>query len=206
MKFMKEFIENFSRQPAFSSSEARNFFSFRNGPKGYYKTAVNNLIMSGRLRRITRGHYTFHDEVQFVGFAFKPFYYGLEDALSLRNLWEQETNPVIITPRKVRSGLRTFEGRNYVVRWIDRSMFFGYSPLRYGDIYIPVADPEKILIDMVYYHEFLSGEVIEGLLEVIDKDLLDEYLYRLKPSLRMKVLAILKGNGKFTGKASDALP
>ena len=59
---------------------------------------------------------------------------------------------------------------------------------------------------MVYYHEFLSGEVIEGLLEVIEKDLLDEYLYRLKPSLRMKVLAILKGKGKFTGRASDILP
>ena len=91
MKFMKEFIGYFQSKPAFSSSEARNFFSFRGGPKGYYKTVINNLIRSGKLHRITRGHYTFHEEAQFAGFAFMPFYYGLQDGLSLRNLWEQET-------------------------------------------------------------------------------------------------------------------
>ncbi len=192
MKFMKDFIATFSSKPAFSSNEARNYFSFRKGPEGYYKTVISNLISTGRLRRITRGHYSFHNEAQFVGFAFKPFYYGLEDALSLRNLWEQQTNPVIITPKKVRSGVRTFEGRSYIVRWIDRSMFFGYSPFQYGDFYIPVADPEKILIDMVYYHEFLTEEAIEGLFNAIDTKLLNEYLSRVKPYLRMRVKAILK--------------
>ena len=124
MKYMQEFISYFHSKPAFSSFEARNFFSFREGPKGYHKTVISNLLNSGRLHRITRGHYTFHEEVQFAGFAFMPFYHGLQDALSLINLWEQEMNPVIMTPRKVRSGLRTFERRNYIVRWIDRSMFF----------------------------------------------------------------------------------
>ena len=66
------------------------------------------------------------------GFGFSPFYYGLEDALSLRNVWEQETNPVIITPRTVRVGIRKFEGRHFVVRRIDRSMFFGYTFVDYG--------------------------------------------------------------------------
>jgi hypothetical protein len=116
MKFMKDFMTDFALKPAFSSDEARNFFSFRNGPEGYYKTVINNLVRSGKLFRNTRVQYTFYDEVQFAGFAFKPFYYGLQDALSLRDLWEQETNPVIITSRNVRSGLRVFNERNYVVR------------------------------------------------------------------------------------------
>ncbi len=193
MKFMKEFIEMFSDKPAFSSSEARNFFSFRNGPEGYYKTVLNNLVSQGKVHRITRGHYTFHNEAQFVGFAFKPFYYGLEDALSLRNLWEQETNPVIITPRKVRNGVRDFEGRNYLVHWIARNMFFGFSLLRYDDFYIPVADPEKILIDFVYYHKFLPDETVEELINAVNRKVMDEYLSKLNPILRKNVIAIIEG-------------
>ena len=120
-----------------------------------------------------------------------PFYYGLQDALSLRNLWEQETNPVIITPRKVRSGLRTFEGRNYIVRWIDRSMFFGFSLMKYGDFFIPVADPEKILIDMVYYREFIPEETKTTLQDSIDRELLSEYLLRLSIPTKKRVLSVL---------------
>ncbi len=37
MKYMKEFVEKFTNKPAFSSTDARNFFSFRNGLEGYYK-------------------------------------------------------------------------------------------------------------------------------------------------------------------------
>ena len=191
MKYMKEFISYFHSKPAFSSFEARSFFSFREGPKGYHKTVISNLINSGRLLRITRGHYTFHEEVQFAGFAFMPFYYGLQDALSQRNLWEQETNSVIITPKKVRSGLRTFEGSNYIVRWIDRSMFFGFSLMQYDDFFIPVADPEKILIDMVYYREFIPEETKAALIDSIDRELLSEYLLRLSIPTKKRVLSVL---------------
>ena len=56
MKYMKEFIAQFSSKPAFSSYEARNFFTFRHGPEGYYKLVLNNLVRSGRIYRITRGN------------------------------------------------------------------------------------------------------------------------------------------------------
>ena len=189
MKFMKEFIAQFSSKPAFSSYEARNFFTFRHGPEGYYQLVLNNLVRSGRIYRITRGQYTFYDEVQYVGFAFRPFYYGLQDALSIRNLWEQETNPVIITPRRVRSGILTFLGRNYVIRWIERSMFFGYSLVEYGDFFIPVADAEKILIDMVYYHEFLPEEVKNEILRAVNKKKLQEYILMLPDYMKKRVIA-----------------
>ncbi|MCW6168666.1 MAG: hypothetical protein LVQ96_02770 [Thermoplasmatales archaeon] len=190
MKFMKEFVSRFSSKPVFSSYEARNFFTYRHGPEGYYKLVLNNLVRSGRLYRITRGQYSFYDEIQYVGFAFKPFYYGLQDALSIRNLWEQETNPIIITPRRVRSGIRTFLGRNYLLRWIERSMFFGYSFVEYGGFFIPVADPEKILIDMVYYHEFLPEEVKNEILRAVNKEKLQEYILMLPEYLRKRVNAL----------------
>ena len=200
MKFMKEFIAQFSSKPAFSSYEARNFFRFRHGPEGYYKLVLNNLVRSGRIYRITRGQYSFYDEIQYVGFAFKPYYYGLQDALSIRNLWEQETNPVIITPRRVRSGVRTFMGRNYVIRWIERSMFFGYSLVEYGDFFIPVADTEKILIDMVYYHEFLPEEVKNEILRAVNKKKLQEYILMLPDYMKKRVIAFtgIGASGKET--------
>jgi hypothetical protein len=110
----------------------------------------------------------------------------------IRNLWEQETNPVIITPRKVRSGIRTFNDRNYVIRWIDRSMFFGYSLVEYGDFFIPVADPEKILIDMVYYHQFLTDEVKQEVLKSIDRKKFKEYLLMLPEYLSKRVIEFTK--------------
>ena len=143
MRYISDFLHHFSEKPAFSANEARLFLKRRGASEGYHKLLLEKLYSSGRIYRITRGHYTFYEEVQHVGFAFSPFYYGLEDALSLLNLWEQETNPVVITPRKVRSGIREFRGRNYVVRRIDRSMFFGYIYIKYEKFYISVSAPER---------------------------------------------------------------
>ncbi|MHB8359305.1 MAG: hypothetical protein ACYDCP_07390 [Thermoplasmataceae archaeon] len=110
MKYMHDLVSHFFSKPAFSVDELKAYLHRRQAPEGYHKVLIQNLLNSGKIFRIARGSYTFHEEIQYVGFAFKPFYYGLEDALSLRELWEQETNPVIITPRKVRNGLRQFEG------------------------------------------------------------------------------------------------
>lgn len=107
-------------------------------------------------------------------------------------MWEQETNPVVITPRKVRNGLRTFNDRNYLVRWIDRSMFFGYSLLKYGEYFIPVAEPEKIFIDMIYYHEFLPDEAKVELINTMRPDVFLEFYSRLTPFLRKRVVSAIK--------------
>jgi hypothetical protein len=89
----------------------------------------------------------------------------------------------------VRSGIRTFLGRNYLIRWIERSMFFGYSLVEYGDFFIPVADAEKILIDMVYYHEFLPEEIKNEIVSSVNKEKLQEYILMLPEFLRKRVIA-----------------
>ena len=81
MKYMKQFTEEFSKKPAFVIGEVKSFLDRRNASEGYYRLLIQNMIKSNRIHKITRGAYTFHDEVQYVGFAFQPFYYGLEDAI-----------------------------------------------------------------------------------------------------------------------------
>ncbi len=192
MKFMKQFIEEFSKKPAFGIDEVKTFIRRRNASEGYHKLLIQNLLKSGRIYKITRGAYTFYDEVQYVGFAFPPFYYGLEDALSLRGLWEQETNPVIITPRKVRNGIRQFDSRNYLVRRIKRDMFFGYTLLKYEQFYIPVSDIEKTLIDLVYFDIRIPDEIISTMIKKMNRETFNSYLTELPQYLSNRIRIIVR--------------
>ena len=155
MKYQK-LLERLYDQPAFSITQLKTLLGTKKISNGYLHLLVHNLLARKKLKRITKGFYSFNGDAQVVGFAFQPFYYGLQDALSLRNLWEQETNPVVITPRKVRTGLRKFGESNYVVKRIERKMFFGYNMVKYGDFWIPVSDAEKTLIDFAYYNQPLD--------------------------------------------------
>ena len=187
MKYMKEFRSHFMKKPAFTAREAKLFFGNRKSSPNYYKLVIHNLLSRREIYRITRGVYTFQEDAQMSGFGFSPFYYGLEDALSLRNVWEQETNPVVITPRKVRAGIRQFEGRNFVVRRIDRQMFFGYTYITYGDFHIPVSTVEKTFIDFIYYKIELPRELMLAILSKSSRRTINEYLRELPEWLSKKV-------------------
>ncbi len=187
MKYMREFRSHFMRKPAFTAREAELFLGNRKGSPDYYKLLIHNLLSRREIYRITRGAYTFQEDAQMSGFGFSPFYYGLEDALSLRNVWEQETNPVIITPRKVRVGIRQFEGRNFVVRRIDRLMFFGYTFVDYGDFHIPVSTVEKAFIDFIYYRIELPRELMFAILSRSSRRTINEYLREIPKWLSKKV-------------------
>jgi hypothetical protein len=192
MKYLKEFRSYFKSKPAFTAREAKLFFLNRKDSSDYYKLVIHNMLSRKEIFRITKGTYTFQGEAQMVGFGFVPFYYGLEDALSLRNLWEQETNSVVITPRKVRAGMRKFEGRNFVVRRIDRKMFFGYTFVAYGDFYIPVSDIEKTFIDFVYYKINLPSELMFTILSKSSKRIMRQYLGEIPEWLSKQVNKILE--------------
>lgn len=174
MKYVDQLVENFSMQPSFSTGDARRLLS--DISDGYLDVFLHNLTKRNKIHRISRGIYTFHDDSGVVGFAFRPFYYGLQDAMSLHNIWEQETNPVVITPRKVASGLRQFEGANYVVRRINRKMFFGYELMKYGDLWIPVSDVEKTLMDIVYFEQNIPEDALKAFKRKINKEKLLSYL------------------------------
>jgi len=192
VKYIKPVREHFRKFPVFTIQDIKVFLSqYRvNGP--YIHTLVHHLREKGELKRIGRGVYSFREEAEIVGFAFSPFYYGLQEALSLRGLWEQETNPVVITCRRVRPGLRTILGANVLVRKIERKMFFGYGMVRYYDLWLPVSDVEKTLIDFVYFREPLAPEVLREMKKRIRKKLLDAYLRKVPAPVARRVIGLLK--------------
>jgi hypothetical protein len=131
MKYVKQFFNTFQNKYVFSANDVKRFFSFRKANNNYYKIFLYKLMKEDKINKIRYGYYSFYNDIMLTGFSYYPFYYGLESALSILKLWEQETNPVIITPLHVRTGLMQFNNRNYIVRKISREMFFGYTYVSY---------------------------------------------------------------------------
>jgi predicted transcriptional regulator of viral defense system len=178
--------------PVFTSQELNAVLGLKGISSAYLKRLINYLINRGEIVRIRKGVYTFHDEITVVGFAFRPFYYGLENALTIMHLWEQGTNPIIITPNNVRRGIRKFGEGNYSVLRIRRDLFFGYDFVQSGGFWIPVSDYEKTLIDFIYFNHYLRKDVLKALRYRIDERRLVSYLKYYNKKIKQKVLQELK--------------
>lgn len=181
--------------PVFSISDIRVMLSSQGAKKEYAYTLLHNLIARKEVIRITRGAYTFHKEIRVVGFAFSPFYYGLEDALSIRGIWEQGANPIIITRRKIRNGVRKFIGRNYVLHKIDKKHFFGHELFKIGGIWVPVSDIEKTFIDLVYFRHYIRDDVLDYMRRNVKVEKLNGYLKTYDERFSAKVLRLISGLG-----------
>jgi len=187
MNYIMLVRRHFREQPVFSIAELRRSLAKEKIGKGYSALLAHNLMRSGEINRVAKGFYSFQSDALVSGFAFSPFYYGLQEALSLRNLWEQETIPVILTPTKARPGLRKIMGGNALVRRIARKMFFGFDLVKYYDMWLPVSDAEKTLIDFVYFKEHLPAQALQEIKGKIDKKKLGTYLKKCGPMLAKKV-------------------
>lgn len=192
MKYKKQLYDNFKKSKVFSLRDVRILFNNKNISKDYSKNLMSNLIKEKKIHKITNGKYTFQEEIMCIGFAFSPFYYGLQEALSLHNLHEQETNAIIITTNKIKPGIREIMNTNVYLRRIDKKYFFGYDFIKYYDIEIPVSDIEKTLIDLVYYKENISKDLILEIKKKIDLIKLNEYLEKYPITIKNKVLDLIK--------------
>ncbi|MCX6802399.1 MAG: type IV toxin-antitoxin system AbiEi family antitoxin domain-containing protein [Candidatus Diapherotrites archaeon] len=200
MKYASIVREHFSKQAVFSIRDLSIFLSTKGISKGYVRLFLHNLLKKGEIVRISKGIYSFEKDPVLWGFAFSPFYYGLQQALSLHGLWEQESIPVIITPRKVRTGLREICGSNILVRRIGRKMFFGFEMLPYYGQFIPVSCPEKTLLDFFYFREPLPESALKELLKKADGKKLNAFLKkypkRFRHSFRKKFPVFFEKAGK----------
>jgi len=176
----------FKKSPIISFSSIERIVG--NQKSEYAKHLIRNLIRKGRIKKITKGYYTVYDEVSLAVFCFKPAYLGLQDALSFHNIWEQETIPVIITTKKVRQGIRKIFGVNVLLRRIGKKYFFGFDYYKEGDFYFPYSDIEKTLIDMVYFRQKLSKELLDNFSKMINKKKLKMYAKKYPQRTRFRIV------------------
>jgi len=163
------------------------------GSKNYAYLLLNYLVRKKEVFRITRGYYSTQIDPTLLVLCIKPSYLGLEDALSFHNLWEQETIPIIITPRKVRQGKRKVLGHNVLIKRILPKYFFGWDLVKYGNFLVPVSDVEKTLVDLVYFGKRIEKKLARNFKKRIDKEKLANYLRKYPVNIRNKVSKMLLG-------------
>lgn len=187
-KYQKKVEELFRKSPVVSFGSIERVVREKRKVRQYAKQLVRNLLLSGKVKRIAKGFYSVHEEPMLNVFCFQPSYLGLQDALSLHGIWEQETVPIIITSRKVRNGLRKTSLGNVLIRRIDKKYLFGIEYVKDGDFYVPYSDIEKTFIDMIYFGEKMSDEVLGEMRKVIDRKKLERYLRRYPKRFWERVL------------------
>lgn len=184
---LNKIMELFRKSPIVSFSSIKKYVN----NDEYAKILVHNLIKKGKINKIGKGFYSLYNNPELSVFVFKPAYFGLQDALSFHNLWEQETLPIIVTSRKVRTGIRNIMGSNVLVRKIDNKFMFGYEYIQKNNLAYPYSDLEKTLIDLVYFKEYISDDVVENILFKIDKTKLRNYLNGYDKRTKNKILKII---------------
>jgi predicted transcriptional regulator of viral defense system len=194
-KYLDKIGNLFKKSPVVTFDSIKMIVRDKKNVKQYTKQIVRNLIKQNKIKRITKGFYTAHEDPSLAVFCFSG-YLGVQNALSFHNLWEQETVPVIITSRKVRQGRREVFGANVIIKRIDKKYMFGFEyykyPLENQEIYLPYSDIEKTFVDMIYFKQHMDGEVILEFRKKIDKKKLNSYLKKYPKKFKNRVLSVLK--------------
>jgi len=192
IKYITEVRKFFKESPVVDINSLKKFILHKD--KNYIYLLISNLLKKKEINRITRGYYTIYDDSSLIVFCFKPSYLGLQDALSFHNLWEQETNPVVITTNNIRRGLRKVFGRNTILKRIPGKYMFGYEYYKYSlenrEIYLPYSDTEKTFIDMIYFKQPLDKETIKNFKKKINTKKLKEYLKKYPKNIKERVMKI----------------
>src|SRR3989344_2264147 len=163
-----------------------------NGKSNYANLMLNQMVKKGEIYRLTRGFYSLHNDPTLAVFCFKPAYLGLQEALSVHNLWEQETNTIILTSKTVREGIRNIAGNKVILKRLPKELFFGIEYKQYGDFYLPVSDIEKTLLDLIYFQQPLAKEIIQKFRENINIKKLKKYLSCYDPRTKDKIKMMFK--------------
>lgn len=153
-------VESLRRKPVFGVEDLRQ----EGVKKGYSKKLLYSLSKAGTIRRIERGKYTFLDDpVAVAAHITHPSYISLWTAMSIRHLTDQIPFAVeVVSSRKRFKNTIDFQGTKIIFHNVPPSLMYGYENIIWKEnTRIPVAKPEKIVIDAVYTKDIPEGEILE---------------------------------------------
>ena len=172
--------------PAFSLADVSQIVSGR----GYAKVLLGKLVDKGEVRRLKPGLYSFHDDDFLVSTSLaKPSYISSMSALQYHRLVSQMPNAVFC--------FTTGRGRSFSlnaeVRFVHTGLFFGFQPREYRNFMLPIADPEKAIIDSI---GLCPVSLFEEALGSVDLERMLSYLARIgKSSVAKRVGFLLERKG-----------
>ena len=188
VKYIQDIRNFFKKNNIVDINSLKRFIQKQNGNEKYIYLMINNMIKKGEIKRVTRGYYSINDDPIISVFCFKPSYIGLQSALSIHNLWEQETIPIIITTGKIRQGIRSVNENNVMLHRISPRYFFGIDYTKEGNIYIPVSDIEKTFIDLIYFKQKIDKGLLKEFKKRINKKKLINYARKYPKKIYNKIV------------------
>ncbi len=169
--------------PLFSLADVTQIVS----GKAYAKKVVKKMVARGEIRKIRRNTYTFHDDPFLMStFLFKPSYLSSASALSYHQLISQiPTEFFCFSPkaRKTAGAINVY----------PTPYFWGFEEQPYQGFSIPIATPEKALIDS---WGIIPVSIFEEAVPEINVKQMKEYLKKIKKSSVLKRMGyLLERNG-----------
>lgn len=169
----KNLIQKVTEKPVFGVSDLAN----QNIPRQYAKKILHELFKSGKITRIERGKYTVLDDAHIVATHLtEPCYVSMWSALSIRRLTTQIPFSVeIVTTRKRFNRKIMFKNTPIIFYTAQPEMMYGYENIVWKEqVRIPIAKPEKIIVDALYFRA-ISAEELSDVITMVNKKLLISY-------------------------------
>jgi len=176
----RDFLKKLENASAFSFKVVESSMG-----RGYAKVFIHNLMKGGRITKLIKGWYSFKKSPYLITIPLGEAYIGLGTAAFIHGAWDQVPNIDVLTtraPTKVKVGERIVAGRKVRIRSINKKMYFGHETkyLEEAGAWIRVSDPEKTLMDLIYYNYPFLDEILPELTRMAKKDKLMDYLKIIK--------------------------
>jgi len=170
--------------PVFSLSDLNQIIDNRD----YAKKFLKKMCKEGKIRKIRKNIYTFHEDDFIIGsFLVKPSYISSVSALSYYKLITQIPNEVFCATLKKSKNI----GK---INFFHTDYFFGYKEENYENFRILIAEPEKAIIDSF---SILPVSLFEESIGEIDAGKMTEYLKKIrKSSIIKRVGYLMEKNGE----------
>jgi predicted transcriptional regulator of viral defense system len=167
-----QIIKKTFQKPIFTVEDLSN----QGIPRNYAKKILHESQKKGKTTRIERGKYTTTDDPIIIATHLtEPCYLSMWSALNIRGLNTQIPFSIeIITTRKRFNRKINFKNTPIIFYTIKPEMMYGYEQIIWKEnIRIPIATPEKIIIDALYFRTIPLDELKDTLNNINKKKLLN---------------------------------
>lgn len=156
--------ETFRGNPVFSLQQILKL------DPSFHRTRLSEWQTKGYIQKIIRGYYSFADarlseQDLFViaNTIYKPSYVSLEMAFAFYGFIPESVFAVTSVSTRPSRDFETSLGR-FKYQTIKSELFFGYQIVSVGQQAMRIAEPEKALLDFLYYDpSYCTVESFEGL-------------------------------------------
>ncbi len=172
----KEFVEKLSEASIFTFKNVESVVG-----RNYAKVLIHKLKKDGKIVELVKGVYTFKKSPYMIVKAIPKSYIGLGSAAFLHGAWGQVTRITVLSPYvsdRVKGGEREISGERVLLKKISEKMYFGIELIFLEEIeeWIRVSDPEKTMIDLIYFNYPFKDEILPNLSGMVDAKRLSRYL------------------------------